>query len=246
MENVMSDFNLVLFSDLTTDEKLAQLEAEGEKYQGLYVDMADKEQRKFVKDQASFVNELLKKLDRKRIDLSKQYKAQVEAEAKEIKLRLEKANSPFTALIDEWNAERKRILDEEKRIQAEKELAEQIERDHEEALQLNRLWDLEAKEREAQRENERQQQAEREKQIAEKAAKQAAKQALIDAENARQAQLQREENARLKREADTEHKKQINNAILSVLVENGITEDDAKTVITLAAKGLLPSIQINY
>ena len=238
----MSDFNLVLFSDLTTYEKLAQLEAEGEKYQGLYVDMADKEQRKFVKDQASFVNDLLKKLDRKRIDLSKQYKAQVEAEAKEIKLRLEKANSPFTALIDEWNAERKRILDEEKRIQAERELTEQIERDHEEALQLNRLWDLEAKEREAQREAERKAQQEREKQIAE----QAAKQALIDAENARQSQLQREENARLKREADTEHKKQINNAILSVLVENGITEDDAKTVITLAAKGLLPNTQINY
>ena len=242
MEKVMSDFNLVLFSDLTTDEKLAQLEAEGEKYQGLYVDMADKEQRKFVKDQASFVNDLLKKLDRKRIDLSKQYKAQVEDEAKEIKLRLEKANSPFTALIEEWNTERKRILDEEKRIQAEKELAEQVERDHEEALQLNRLWDLEAKEREAQREAERQQQAEREKQIAE----QAARKALVDAENARQEQLQREENARLKREADTEHKKQINNAILSVLVKNGIAEDDAKTVITLAAKGLLPNTQINY
>ena len=238
----MSDFNLVLFSDLTTDEKLAHLEAEGEKYQGLYVDMADKERRRFVKDQASFVNDLLKKLDRKRIELSKQYKAQVEAEAKEIKLRLEKANSPFTALIDEWNAERKRILDEEKRIQAEKELAEQIERDHEEALQLNRLWDLEAKEREAQREAERKAQEDREKQIAE----QATKQALIDAENARQAQLQREENARLKREADTEHKKQINNAILSALVENGIAEDDAKTVITLAAKGLLPNTQINY
>lgn len=238
----MSDFNLVLFSDLTTDEKLAQLEAEGEKYQGLYVDMAKNDERKFVKDQAAVINELLKKLDRKRIDLSKHYKAQVEAEAKEIKLRLEKANSPFTALIDEWNAERKRILDEEKRMQAEKELAEQIGRDHEEALQLNRLWDLEAKEREAQREAERKAQEDREKQIAE----QAAKQALIDAENARQAQLQREENARLKREADAEHKKQINNAILSVLVENGIAEDEAKTVITLAAKGLLPNTQINY
>ncbi len=238
----MSDFNLVLFSDLTTDEKLAQLEAEGEKYQGLYVDMSKKDERKFVKDQASFVTDLLKKLDRKRIDLSKQYKAQVEAEAKEIKLRLEKANSPFTALINEWNAERKRILDEEKRIQAEKELAEQIERDHEEALQLNRLWDLEKEDRERQRETDRQQQSEREKQIAE----QAAKQALINAENARQAQLQQEENARLRREADTEHKKKVNNSILAVLTENGISEQDAKTVITLAAKGLLPNTTINY
>lgn len=238
----MSDFNLVLFSDLTTDEKLAQLEADGEKYQGLYVDMADKEQRKFVKDQASFVTDLLKKLDRKRIDLSKQYKSQVEAEAKEIKLRLEKANSPFTALIDEWNAERKRILDEEKRVQAEKELAEQIEHDHDEAIQLNRLWDLEKVERERQREIERQQQVEREKKIAE----QAAKQALINAENERQAQLQHEESARLKRESDTEHKRKVNNSILAVLAENGISEQDAITVIKLAAKGLLPNTQINY
>lgn len=238
----MSKFNLVLFSDLTTDEKLAELESEGEKYQGLYVDMSDKDQRKFVKDQASTINDLLKKLDRKRIDLSKQYKDKVEAEAKQIKQRLENANSPFTALIDEWNAERKRILDEEKRIQSEKELAEQIERDHEEALQLNRLWDLEAMEREAQREKERQSQIEREKQIAE----QAAKQALIDAENARQAQLQQEENARLKREADTEHKKQINNGILSVLVENGISQDDAKTMITLAVQNLLPNVKVFY
>lgn len=238
----MSDFNLVLFSDLTTDEKLAQLEAEGEKYEGLYVDMSKKDERKFVKDQATFVNDLLKKLDRKRIDLSKQYKAQVEAEAKEIKARLEKANSPFTTLIDEWNAERKRILDEEKRVQAEIDAQEQKDRDHEEALQLNRLWDLEKVERERKREMERQQQAEREKQIAE----QAAKQDLIDAENARQAQLQQEENARLNREGDTEHKKQINNAILATLVQNGISEQDAKTMITLAAKGLLQNITINY
>lgn len=238
----MSDFNLVLFSDLTTDEKLAQLEADGEKYQGLYVDMADKEQRKFVKDQASFVNDLLKKLDRKRIDLSKQYKLQVEAEAKEVKSRLEKANSPFTALIDEWNAERKRILDEEKRVQAEKELAEQIESDHEEALQLNRLWDLESKERESQREKERQAQTDREKQIAE----QAVRQALIDTENARQSKLQQEETARLKRESGTEHKKQVNNAILSVLVENGINQDDAKTMIILAAQNLLPNVKVVY
>ena len=238
----MSDFNLVLFSDLTTDEKLSQLEAEGEKYQGLYVDMSDKEQRKFVKDQASFVADLLKKLDRKRIDLSKQYKSQVEAEAKEIKLRLEKANSPFTALIDEWNADRKRILDEEKRVQAAIELQAQIESDHDEAIQLNRLWDLEKVDRERQREIELQQQVEREKQIAE----QAAKQALINAENARQAQLQREESERLKREANTEHKRKVNNSILAVLAENGISEQDAITVITLAVKGLLPNTKINY
>ena len=238
----MSGFEVGLFSDLTTSEKLSQLEAEGKKYEGLYVDMSKKDERKFVKDQAAFVTDLLKKLDRKRIDLSKQYKAQVESEAKEIKLRLEKASSPFTSLIDEWNAERKRILDEEKRVQAEIEAQEQKDRDHDEAIQLNRLWDLERLERERNREIERQQQVERENQIAE----QAAAQALINAENARQAQIHSEENARLKREADTEHKKGINNAILDQLIKNGISECDAKKVIELAVRGKLPNIKVNY
>jgi len=242
MSVVKEDFKLVIFNDLTTDDKLAQLEAEGEKYQGLYVDMDNKEERKFVKDQASYVNDLLKKLDRKRIDLAKDYKKRVEEEAKEIRSRLEKANSPFTALIDEWNDKRAKILAEEKRIQAEKELAEQIERDHEEALQLNRLWDLEAKEREAQREAEKQAQIQREKDIAE----QARKQALIDAENAKLAEQQRIEDERKQREANTAYMAGVNNSILAVLMQNGISEQDGKTVIKLAAKGQLPKLTINY
>lgn len=238
----MSDFNLVLFSDLTTDEKLAQLEADGEKYIGLYVDMDNDDERRYVKDQASEIKAMQKSLEEKRKALNKKRKADVDNEAAEIDRRLAKANEPLTKLIDEWNAERKRILDEEKRVQAEIELQAQIESDHDEAIQLNRLWDLEKVERERQREIERQQQADREKQIAE----QAAKQALINAENARQAQLQQEENERLKREADTEHKRKVNNSILAVLAENGIAEQDAITVITLAAKGLLPNTKINY
>lgn len=234
--------NVVLFSELTTSEAIDKLVAEGEKYQGLYVDMADKDQRKFVKEQAAFIKDLLKKLDRKRIDLSKNYKASVEAEAKSIREKLEFANSPFTKLIDEWNEQRAKELAEQKRIQELKELAEQKERDHEEALTLNKLWDLECADRERKREEERQAQIKREQEIAE----QAAKQALIDAENARKAEEQRIENERLKREADTAHKASINNAILSVLIENGIAEQDAKTMIKLAAKRQLPNLTINY
>ena len=234
--------NVVLFSELTTSEAIDKLVAEGEKYQGLYVDMSDKDQRKFVKEQAAFIKDLLKKLDRKRIDLSKNYKASVEAEAKSIREKLEFANSPFTKLIDEWNEQRAKELAEQKRIQELKELAEQKERDHEEALTLNKLWDLESADRERKREEERQAQIKREQEIAE----QAAKQALIDAENARKAEEQRIENERLKREADTAHKASINNAILSVLIENGIAEQDAKTMIKLAAKRQLPNLTINY
>lgn len=102
--------------------------------------------------------------------------------------------------------------------------------------------EIEAKEREAQREVEKQAQIEREAEIAE----QARKQALIDAENERKAQAEREEVERLRREADTQHRANINNAILSALTENGISEDDAHKVVVLAAKGQLPNLTINY
>lgn len=233
---------VILFKELTVLEKLDELVAEGKKYQGLYVDMADKDQRKYVKDQAAFIKDLLKQLDRKRIDLSKSYKANVEEEAKAIREKLELANSPFTKLIDDWNEKRAKELAEEKRIKLAKELDEQIERDHEEALSLNRLWDLESAERERKREEEKQAQIKREQEIAE----QAAKQALIDAENARKAEEQRIESELLKREADREHKAEVNNSILFVLVTNGISEDDAKTMITLAEKKELPNLTINY
>ncbi len=121
----MSKNDLVIFSELTTDEKLTELEAQGAKYEGLYVDMSVAEERKYVKDQASFINGMLKKLDRARIDIKKAHAKSVEDEAASIRHRLEQANKPFTLLIDEWNAERKRILDEEKRVAEMMEAQEQ-------------------------------------------------------------------------------------------------------------------------
>lgn len=234
--------NIVLFQDLTTSEAIKKLVEEGARYQGLYVDMENKKERKHVKDQAAFIKDLLKKLDRKRIDLAKTYKANVEKEANEIKSKLEFANSPYTTLIDEWNEKRSRELAEEKRVVELRELAEKKEADHEEAITLNRLWDLESKDREAQRELEKKNQIKREEEIAEKAAKQA----LLNAEQSRLAEEQRVENERLKREADTKHKAKVNNSILKVLVSHGISEDDAKTMIKLTVKNELPNLTINY
>lgn len=238
----MGNNKLVIFSELTTDEKLTELEDQGAKYEGLYVDMSVAEERKYIKDQASFINSLLKKLDRARIDIKKSHAKSVEDEAESIRNRLEVANKPFTLLIDEWNAERKRILDEEKRVADMLAAQEKKEADHEEAITLNRLWDLEAKDREAQREVESKAQAQRETDIA----AQAAKQALLNAENARKEEEQRIENERKQREANKQYLASVNNSILDVLVDNGISEEDAKTVITLAAKGKLPKLTINY
>lgn len=138
--------NITVFSDLTTEEAISKIEEDAKKYDGLYVDMNNKAQRKYVKDSASSINDLLKKIERARIDKSKTYKLQVETEAGQIKLRLEAANSPFTALIDSYNDQRAAILAEEKRVEKEKLDAINFARDYDEAGQLNRLFDLEAKE----------------------------------------------------------------------------------------------------
>lgn len=238
----MSNNELVIFSELTTDEKLTELEAQGAKYEGLYVDMGVAEERKYVKDQASFINGLLKKLDRARIDIKKSHAKAVEDEAASIRHRLEEANKPFTLLIDEWNAERKRILGEEKRVADMIAAQEQKDRDHEEAITLNRLWDLEAKDREAQREAEKQAQIKREADIAE----QAAKKAIADAEQARKDEDARIERERKQREANKQYLANVNNQILDVLVSNGLSDEQAKLVVTLAAKGKLPHVKINY
>lgn len=195
---------LKVFSDLTTNEALAKLEDEAKCYAGLYVDMKDGKQRKYVKDKAVLINGLLKKLDRARIDKSKDYKILVESEAANIKGRLEAANEPFTALIDAYNIERAKILAEEKRIEDEKLAVINMQRDHEEGLQLDRLFDFEAKEAAVNKLIEVQAQKDREAKIAEDAAAKAtedaaklmvkqkeeseareiaAKQAVIDAES---------------------------------------------------------------
>lgn len=138
---------ITIFTKTVTETSLLKLESVGEKYDGLYVDMSNPEERKFVKNQAIEIDNLLKKLDRSRIDISKNFKIQVEAEAKLIRNRLEVANKPFSALIDEWKSERKKILDAQKAHDLAIEKAKQYASDYDEAIIMNKLWDFEAKEK---------------------------------------------------------------------------------------------------
>ena len=206
---------VIIFKDLTTDEYLTELEKKATEYEGLYVDMDNAKERKFVKDKAYDIQQLIKKVDRKRIDESKDYKAKVEAEAALITSRLQEANAPFQFLIDQHKAERAKILAEEKAKREAEELAIQIQVDHEDAINLNKLFDLEKMEAErvAQEnhakmvaqiaeqekaklaEQAKQQQAELEQ--AKVAAEQAEKQRVIDAEKAEQEAARRAEQARL-------------------------------------------------
>ena len=217
---------IVLFKNITQEEVLSELEEKAKKYDGLYVDMEDKEQRKFVKDKASFISGLLKKIDRARIDMAQDYRLSVESEAGAIRQRLEDANAPFQLLIDKHKAERAKILANEKADAEAEALAKQLPIDHDEALQMNELFDFKVKQAERERldreekirlEAEAKAKADAEVEAKEREDKLAqekwqAEQDAINAENARkQAEAQAKidaENAEVKRLTDIENAKQ--------------------------------------
>jgi len=104
---------VTIFTDITTEHALLAIEEDAKTYTGLYVDMNEAKGRKFVKESAANIGDILKRLDRSRIDKAKDFKTKVDQEAAAIRFRLEEANKPFTLLIEEYNAERKKVLDAE-------------------------------------------------------------------------------------------------------------------------------------
>ena len=129
--------DISIFNDITTEDQLQLIEVESSGYVGLYVEMNDIKQRGYVKAKAKTINDLLKKVERARIDKVKDFKAGVTAEAKEIAERLLLANKPFTLLLDEYNEERAKVLAAEKARVKAIEDAQQLENDHELALLMN-------------------------------------------------------------------------------------------------------------
>lgn len=238
--------NVTIFNSLTTDEVLSELEAESKNYTGLYVDMTNPPERKYVKEKAESINGLIKKLDRARIDKSKEYKVKVEAEAKEIKERLIAANLPFQSLIDEYKIKRAEELAAKKAAEESAELARRLPLDHDDAISMNEFFDFkreELKKEQAIRDDEIRKQAVIDAKINQEKAVEEEKLRVIAAQEAKEKQVEFE---RLQRESNKAHLAKINNEILNTLVDNGIEQEAAKKVIRLAAKGLIPNLTINY
>lgn len=232
-----------LFGDLTQEEVIKSFEVESEKYTGLYVDMNEAEGRRYVKEQAKDIGDLIKKLDRARIDKSKAYKKEVEDEFAAIKVRLEKANEPFTLLINEHNAERKRILDTEKAKQQAIDDAKQLESDHEIGLLLNMKWDNEKEQREAdkQAEIDRIRKQAEDDLLAEQQREQEMEKELKEAK-ARYAAYAEQE-----RINNVEHQRVINNEIVADLLDNtDMSEDVAIHIVKLIKNNRIRNVQINY
>lgn len=215
---------ITLFQDITTEDKLQALEADGLKYQGLFVDMDNKEERKYVKDNALLINNLLKDLDRARIAKTRDYKGMVEKEAGDIRERLQEANKPFTLLIDEHKAKRAKILAAEKAIEEAKQAAIQIEYDHGIALMENKLWEVERKEREQAR-------IDNEKRIA---------------DGALELAKQKEEREKQNRLANEKHVSNTRKAAKESLMALGLDEAMAKRVVMAINNGSIQSVTINY
>lgn len=235
-----------LFTEITTEQYLTELEAESEKYQGLYVDMNNAEERKYVKDKASLVNNLLKRLDRARIDKSKAYKVRIEDEAARIKERLIEVNRPFTLLIDEYKIERQKVLDAEKAKRDAEALKVQIELDHEEAIIYNKAFDIDKAEREAERKRYEEQ---LKKEAAEEATRKAQMEAQRQAEELERQRLQKEAAERAEEQRrinDKEHRREINSRAVKDLISTGMELEEAKGVIAAIAKGLISNVSINY
>tara|TARA_R110000744_G_scaffold341635_1_gene446839 strand:- start:4983 stop:5777 length:795 start_codon:yes stop_codon:yes gene_type:complete len=262
---------IAIFNEITTEDLLIELEAEARKYNGLYVDMENAPERKYVKDKASHISGLLKQLGRARIDKSKSYKTKVEAEADKIKDRLVNANVPFQALIDEHKAERAKLLALKKASDEAKEAALQLPIDHEEAIRENKLFDFELAEKESERIvyekqlkadaiAESQQalinaelQAKEDKAQADERAKQAEIKRVADVERARVNEVNRQaaelkaqqdaENARL---ADTANVRTVNRAIFSAFIDAGLEKGAAAIATQALIDNKIPHTQINY
>lgn len=133
-------------------------------------------------------------------------------------------------------------LEAEKQAQAQREAAERAERERIlEAERREMQLKLQAEQAERQR-IEAEQKAAYEIQQAELRAKQAAENERLRLE--RQAQ---EEKAEAERQAaNKQHRAEVNREILAALIAEGLAEEDAKKVITLAAKNKAGRLIINY
>lgn len=100
----------------------------------------------------------------------------------------------------------------------------------------------EAQERAERQANEARERAEREKQAAIEAEQRKAR----EAEAARLAEEKRIANEAAARAADVAHRKAVNNKALADFVAIGLTEEQARTVITAIAKGEVTAIRITY
>ena len=227
---------ITIFKEITTEGVIKSIEENSEKYHvGFYADMNNAPERKLVKESASEIGGIIKELEVARIKITKANTAAVNKEHKLILERLVIANAPFQTLIDEYTAQRKKILSDEKRVVELRAAMVQKEDDHEMGLLINKTFEFDKAE--AIRINN--EQLHTVKIEAEKAAD--ARQVILNAKIA-----QDEINAENARLANVEYVRGVNNLILNAMIECDIPKYYAQQFIKKIARKELPNLTINY
>lgn len=158
--------------------------------------------------------------------------------------------------------EERRQKEESERLERERvEREERLKREAEESARKKaeeeaqaKILEAERKEREAREAAER---AERDRIAAEERARIEKEMAVKEAERKAKEEADRKERERLAaeakrkaeeeaRQADIEHKKKINNAAVAAFVANGISQEQARQIIILIAKGAIDNVKIVY
>jgi membrane-associated HD superfamily phosphohydrolase len=267
---------VTIFTDITTEEALQQIEAYSLKYNAdIVADMNDDNDRRVIKKEASEIADMRKAVERARIDKKKVYGKQVDKEAAIIDGRLAKANEPFDVLIDNYNAERKLILDREKAKKKAIEDQAAIDSDYEIAeLLMGKYFDDKAKAEQARiayEENLKREAAEQAVADAREAAANAEvarvaqeakyKQDAIDAENRRLADIEATKQAEILRQqkaidddlaekarlaANQEHVATVHRNMKAVYVAAGFPDELAEVAVKLLVKNKVPNTTFNY
>ncbi|MBN5116016.1 hypothetical protein [Stenotrophomonas maltophilia] len=201
------------------------------------------------------------RIERERVEAEERARAAAEeARLAELARKEEEIRAREEAVRAAEEAERQRVaaeqaererVEREARLQAEaaenakREAAAAVERAEREAREATERAAREAAEAE-QRAKDAAEKAEREKAEAVAAAERRAQEEAERAERERQAQADAQRKADEARAADVEHRRSINRAAMAALIAQGISEDDAATVITAIVQGKVPAVAIRY
>ncbi|MCF3482607.1 hypothetical protein GUL16_02670 [Stenotrophomonas maltophilia] len=201
------------------------------------------------------------RIERERVEAEERARAEAEAaRLAEIARKEEEIRAREEAVRAAEEAERQRAaaeqaererVEREARLQAEaaenakREAAAAVERAEREAREATERAAREAAEAE-QRAKDAAEKAEREKAEAVAAAERRAQEEANRAERERQAKADAQRREDEARAADVEHRRSINRAAMAALIAQGISEDDAATVITAIVQGKVPAVAIRY
>lgn len=130
----------------------------------------------------------------------------------------------------------------EEKAQRERDQAEREKLELQAAAEREKQERIAAEQRAEQQRIDDQKRAEREKQQAIEAERRKSEQA----EKARLAEEKRIKDEADRKAKDTEHRRQVNNEILSALTELGASDEFAMSLIKAMAKNLIPNVKINY